>query len=232
MSKDFDKLAGKILGGEGSEQEKRAFEKLSNGNAAKKQEFDGVREVLDVLKTGMPLASAMDASQPVLPEYRMSQLLGKIKTPAREEPPEKVQAAPETEVFWWDWVRERLGVGLACAAVMAVVFLALLMPSGHPVEVGVCQEYATRGSAALPVFERQPGLGLVTFDGEKAFEKWRSAPLAWNQKARLWIDEETGVLRIIHRDAAGRIQQDSVPWPDDGRGQEKALKEALDKVRR
>ena len=67
---------------------------------------------------------------------------------------------------------------------------------------------------------------LITFEQDTPFDQWQNQPLAWNERAKIWVDNEHDLLHIVHRVSHGQIVMETQPLAADQRDPARADQEA------
>ncbi len=220
---DFQSLVMKVLAREATPSETDLLESLMAKDKAREMEFHSMKQTVEIFREGLPLAQALKAGEPELPAYRWNELQAAVG----REFGEKEQRAVIQQSTWSLWYeRFSFKAAFAGALAMAAIVVSVMVfsfPQAREIEIGMYKDFATRGSGDSFVAPVLPDVTTVVFQKEEDFEKWKKESLPQNQKARIWIDEETGSIRLLWRDTHGNIQEISEALAGDLKQREKQL---------
>jgi hypothetical protein len=68
---------------------------------------------------------------------------------------------------------------------------------------------------------------LLTFDQDAPFDQWQNQPLAWNEHAKIWVDNEHDLLHIVHRVRTGQVVTETQPLAPTNEGQIEQIKQIV-----
>ena len=120
------------------------------------------------------------------------------------------------------------GGGLVGLAAIIVV----LCFSNRTIEVGLYSSDLTRDGGRGLTAQAVPAAQLVTFDQDAAFDAWQNQPLAWYERAKIWVDNEHDQLHIVRRLGHGHIVIETQPLAsstEDQRAQIRQVVQSLQK---
>lgn len=222
-AESFNDLALRVLAGEATDTERRALETELSDAPARREEFEQLRLAYKISQT----VTAAQTTEPELPAYRMNELrtavrqhFGRARDSYRQPEPFRVLFPALRWIF--------AGGGITALAAF-VVFLSL---SDRAVEVGFYQTDQVRGGETPLTASDVPSARIVTFDQDASFDQWQSQPLAWNEHAKLWVDNEHDVLNIIHRDNQGKIIRESQPLAPTDAAQREQIQKAVESLKK
>ena len=216
-------LALRVIAREASADERRALEAECSGNAARRDEFEQLQVTHAILHTTMPMAEAVRATEPALPSYRVNELRTAVRQhfgPAADRGKSRAPFADWIPAFRW------LFAGSGAAAIgFAVVVLCF---ANRTIEVGLYGTDAVRGSDQTLSAADVPAAQVVTFRQDAPFDQWQNQPLAWNERAKIWIDNEHDQLHIIRRVSHGQIVMEVQPLAPTSEAQREQIKRVVD----
>lgn len=200
---EFQELALKVLAREATAVESAVLQSEVAKDASRRREFDELRAAMSLLREAGTVAGATRATTPELPKYRMNELRDAVRLHFLVKPSEK----PERSLLPLP-LRWLLGTGFTGAALACL--LLWVSASRQEIEVGMYKELAMRSGAPL-VLPSNPHVQKQAFEKEEEFEKWKQQPLAWNQRAKVWVDEENDTIHIIRRDGLWNVRETTQP---------------------
>jgi hypothetical protein len=217
----FQTLALRVIAGEASADDRHALEAELSAEPARRAEFQQWQVTHDVLRTTAPMSEATRATTPELPAYRVNEL----RTAVRQHfgP---VAAREKKTTLGWVLVFRRLFAGAGFGAFgLAVVILCF---ANKTIEVGVYgSDLARDGDGALTA-QDIPAARLITFEQDAPFDAWQDRPLAWNERGKIWVDNEHDQLHIVRRIAHGQIVMESVPLAPTNEAQRDQIQKAVE----
>jgi len=224
----FTDLALRVIAREATDEEHRAIEAEVAASTARREEFEQLKISHEILLATVPMAGAVQATEPALPAHRVNELRTAVRQhfgPAAQRPAAEAQWHIWPHVLRWVFGGGGL-VGLGFAVVMFCY-------ANQTVEVGLYGSdlNRVRGYETLTPQDFSSAR-LVTFDQDAAFDAWQSQPLAWYEHAKIWVDNEHDLLHITQRMRAGQIvtmTQPLAPTDDGQREQIKSVVESLNK---
>jgi hypothetical protein len=218
----FIELAQRVLAGETTAVERQTFEAELSEHPERRQEFDQMKITHDILRTVAPLTAATQATAPELPAYRVNQL----RTAVRQHfgAPVRKPNVSYRNIFRW------IFMGSGATAVAALVLIFSL--ANRTIEVGLYQsdEAGVRGGGAPLSAQDVPAARIVTFDQDASFDQWQNQPLGWNQRAKIWVDNEHDLLHIVRREAHGHILMQDVPLASTTDGQREQIRQTVESL--
>jgi hypothetical protein len=218
----FTDLALRVISREASADERHALEAELASVPGRREEFDQLKMTHDILRATAPLTEAARATTPELPAWRLNEL----RTAVRQHfgPEESRQKNPAPFSGWIPALRWLFaGSGLGAIGFAVVVFCF----ANRTVEVGLYKtDLARDGSQALSSSDI-PSANLVTFDQDTPFDQWQNQPLAWNEHAKIWVDNEHDLLHIVQRVRHGQILTDTKPLAPTDEGQREQIKQVV-----
>jgi hypothetical protein len=221
-AESFNDLALRVLAGEATDNERRALETELSAHPERRKEFERLKHTHDLLRTAAPLTGAMSAREPELPAHRLNELRTAVRQhfgPASR----RVKAAAFlglTSPLRWIFA----GGGATALATVAV----LLLLANRSIEVGLYGTDLMRGGDAGLSPADVPDAKLLTFDQDTPFDQWQSEPLAWYERAKIWVDNEHDVLHVVHRVKHGHIVIQSLPLATTTLGQREQIKQVVE----
>jgi hypothetical protein len=220
----FNTLALRVIAGEASADDRHALEAELSAEPARREEFQQMQVTHDVLRTAAPMFEAGQATAPELPAYRLNELRTAVRQhfgPAAER--SKKPTAAWVPVLRWLFA----GTGFTAFGVAVV----LMCFANRTIEVGLYgSDLARSGDQAL-MAKDVPQAHLVTFDQDAPFDAWQNRPLAWNERGKIWIDNEHDLLHIVRRVSHGQIIMETQPLAPTDDGQLTQIQQAVESLR-
>ncbi len=205
---DFEAIAIKVLAKEASTEEAALLRSIITQSEVRKKEFDEFEKTLGILRGAGPLVKALDAKDTALPAYR----LGQLKTSLQHEfgrQDAKESNKLETNDSWLVWFGWRK-IFVSGMAIAALICLFIFLPQKREdIEIGLYENSLTRGTNSSFETIQMSHTKTVLFKNENEFEEWRNKPFLRNQKAKIWIEEETETIFILYQDSKGALKQNS-----------------------
>ena len=222
----FTDLALRVLAREATEEERRTLDAAMASDPRHREEFEQLKTTHDLLRVVAPMTDAVLAKQPELPTYRLNEL----RTAVRQHfgPAANRDSAENKYGLLIPALRWLLGGGVMTALAVVVVLMSF---SDRSVEVGLYRTDLVRGGEASLSPTDVPTAHVVTFDQDAPFDQWKKA-LAWNQHAKIWIDNENDLLHIVRRDQAGRFVEQTEPLARTNREQSEQVNRAVESLQR
>lgn len=222
----FTDLALRELAGETTADERLALKKAMSSNPARQVEYEQLQLTYDLLRTTAPMAEATRATDPELPAYRVNELRTAVRQhfgPAASRGQARSGLSTLRVVIRW-----LTAGGSIVALAMMVLFFQL---ANQTIEVGVYQTDVVRGgdNTALATSD-VPKAKIRSFTQDAPFDQWQNRPLAWNERAKIWVDNEHDVLHIVHRDAQGHIVPETQPLAPTNEGQREQIRQAVESL--
>jgi hypothetical protein len=222
----FTDLALRVIAHEATDEERRALETALAEDPARREEFAQLKIAHDVLRTTAPMTEAVRATAPVLPGHRLNELRTAVRQHFGPELEKKPDAPFATWIPAFRWLFG--GAGVATLAYALVIFCF----ANQEIEVGMYGSGMVRGPGDQPLTAGDlPGAKLLTFDQDAPFDKWQDAPLAWNERAKIWIDNDHDQLHVVHRQAHGEIMMETLPLAPNGEAQREQIQKAVEALK-
>jgi hypothetical protein len=167
------------------------------------------------------MADAAQTSEPELPAHRVNEL----RTAVRQHfGPAASRSGAARKWSFAPALRWLLAGGATMAlAVAGIVFLM----ADNTVEVGLYRTDPVRGAAVSEA--AVPNARLVTFDQDAPFDAWQKS-LTWNQRGKVWIDNEHDLLHILRRDSQGQILDQTEPLAPTDSAQQDQIARAVESL--
>ncbi|HUB67101.1 MAG TPA: hypothetical protein VL981_06425 [Candidatus Methylacidiphilales bacterium] len=215
----FTDLALRIIAGEADVDDRRAFEAEMAADPARREEFAGLQMTHRLLGVALPMTEAARATGPELPAYRINEL----RTAVRQHfGPAASRAGKSRSPFL---VLRWIFAGGAAAVIGAIMVMILF--SDSTVEIGLYRTDLMRGNNAALTPESVPAAKIVAFDADAPFDQWQTRPLAWYQRAKIWVDNEHDLLHIIRREQNGQITVLTQPLAESDEAQRQQIEQAV-----
>ena len=214
-AESFIELALRAIAGEATADERRMLESECNSNPARREHFAQLKATHDVLLTAAPMAQAARATTPELPAHRVNEL----RTAVRQHFGPAKSTAPFAN---WIPALRWLFAGSGAAAIgFAVVIFCF---ANRTIEVGLYGSDLVRGGEQGLSQGDVPAAKIVTFSQDASFDQWQSQPLSWNERAKIWIDNERDLLHIVRRVSHGHVVMETQPLAPTNDGQRDQIK--------
>ncbi|HEV3272737.1 MAG TPA: hypothetical protein VGZ93_11200 [Candidatus Methylacidiphilales bacterium] len=225
-NESFTDLAMRVISREATDDERRALEAEFVSAPARREEFERLKLTHDVLRATAPMAQAARAITPGLPAYRVNELRTAVRQhfgPAANRPKSRATSGGLISVLRWIFAGGGLAM-LGCAVV-------LLCFENRSIEIGLYQTDLMRnGDKGLSAAD-VPSARLVAFDQDGAFDQWQNRPLAWNERAKIWVDNEHDLLHIVRRVQIGQVLTDTRPLAPTNEGQREQIKRVVEELK-
>ncbi len=225
-AESFTDLALRVISREATDDERRALNAELASSPARREEFEQLKLTHDILRAAAPMAEALRAATPGLPAYRVNELRTAVRQhfgPATNRRETRAASGGLIPALRW------LFAGSGVAALGAVVML--LCFANRSVEIGLYKTDLTRDGDKTLCTEDVPSARLVTFDQDAPFDQWQTRPLAWNEHAKIWIDNEHDLLHIVRRVRHGQILMETQPLAPTDEGQREQIKRVVDALK-
>ncbi len=190
----FHELAMKVLRREATADEVSAVKSLLAQDSLRREEFEALQIAHSITQATAPLSDALKATEPKLPAYRKGELQSAVRHHFKES--NLSDSARQKDLSEIDWLRWIFKAGWSLALGLLVLSL-VIRPSS--VEFGGYTESLNRSLSSKTVTSQNPRLVIKRFERDQDFDQWIHQPFAFNEKARIWIDEEKDQLHILHR---------------------------------
>jgi hypothetical protein len=224
-AESFTDLALRALAGEATPDERRALETELSSNSGRREEFEQIKLTHDILRAAAPLTEAASATTPELPAWRVNELRTAVRQhfgPASNRP----KAATASK--WIPLLRWIFAGSGATALGVAVVLLCF---ANRNIEVGLYTVDLVRNGDKPISAADVPSAHLVQFDYDAPFEQWQNQPLAWNERAKIWVDNEHDLLHIIRRVRHGQIVMETQPLAPTNEAQREQIKQVVESLK-
>jgi len=218
----FNDLALRVIAGEATAADRKALETELSTHSERRDEFEQMKVVHDVLRSTAPMTEASRATGPELPAYRV----GELRTAVRRH--FGPAALRQKRSGWTNALRWILAGGGATALTVLVVVLNL---SGRTIEVGMYQSDAMRNGEANLAAQDIPSAKMITFDQDAPFDQWQNQPLAWYERAKIWVDNEHDLLHIVRRVDHGNVHVETQPLAPTDAGQREQIKQVVESLK-
>ena len=221
----FQSLALRVISREATDDERRALEAELASAPARQAEFEELKVTHDVLRTTAPLAEAAAAktTSPELPAHRV----GELRTAVRQHFGSETKAKTVGSPLWGHILRWVFGGGGLAAAVFAV---AILCFANQTIEVGSYTDDQVRSGGRPLSHADVPTAKLLEFDQDATFEAWQNAPLAWTERAKIWVDNEHDLLYVMHRVRHGQVVMQAQPLASTPEGQREQIVQVVNSL--
>jgi anti-sigma factor RsiW len=219
----FNDLALRVIAGEATDAERHALETEIAGHPARRDEYEQLKITHDVLRAASPMIEAARATEPELPAYRVNEL----RTAVRQHfgPAVQREKSPGGLATVLRWI---FAGGGATALVILVVVLNL---SNRTIEVGVYRTDQMRSDEASLSAQDVPSAKLISFDQDAPFDQWQSQPLAWYERAKIWVDNEHDLLHVVRRVNHGQISRETYPLAATNDGQREQIRQVVESLK-
>jgi hypothetical protein len=226
-AESFTELAMRVISREATDDERLMLDAEIAAVPARREEFEQLKITHEILRTTAPMTQAAQALTPGLPSHRVNELRTAVRQhfgPASVR--EKVPTASSVLVPILRWLFAGSSVGALAFVVVIFCF------ANRTVEVGLYGTDLTsaRGERPLSAAE-MPHARLVTFDQDAPFDEWQKRPLAWNEHAKIWVDNEHDLLYIVTRMRHGQIHIQTQPLAQTTDGMRDQVREAVESVK-
>jgi hypothetical protein len=221
-AESFKALALRVISREASDDERRSLETEVASAPARREEFEQLKLTHAILRATAPMAQATQAITPGVPAHR----IGELRTAVRQHfgPAANREKNPAPFANWIPALRWLFaGSGVTAIGFAVVIFCF----ANRTVEIGLYgTDLARDGDKALSATD-VPSAHLVTFDQDAPFDQWQSQPLAWNEHAKIWVDNERDLLHIVRRASHGQIVMETQPLAPTNEGQREQIKQVV-----
>ncbi len=218
----FNALALRVIAREATDAERGALEAELASGPARRGEFERMKMTYEILRTTAPVAEAAQVKAPELPAHR----LGELRTAVRQHFGPETKAKAVGSTVWAHTLRWVFGGGGLAAAVFAI---ALVCFANRTIEVGLYGTGLVRGEQGLTA-QDVPAAKLIAFDQDAPFDAWQNAPLAWNERAKIWVDNEHDLLYIVERVRHGHVVMVTRPLAPTDEGQKEQIKQVVESL--
>jgi hypothetical protein len=225
-AESFTDLALRVISREATDDECRALEAELVSALARREEFERLKLTHEMLRVTAPLTQAARATTPKLPAHRVNELRTAVRQHFGPAANRKKNWAAFGE---WLPVMRWLFAGSGLAALGFAV--AVLCFANRSVEVGLYQTDSVRGGDQALAAEDVPSAHLLTFDTDAPFDQWQNQPLAWYERAKVWVDNEHDLLHVVRRVRHGQILMETYPLAPTNEGQREQIKQVVETLK-
>jgi len=218
----FTALALRVIAGEAAADERRALEAELSSAPSRREEFEQLKLTHEILRVTAPMAEAARATTPELPAHRVNEL----RTAVRQHFGPAASRSKSTAPFG-EWIPALrwlfAGSGVAVLGFAVVIFCF----ASRTIEVGLYTvDLARNGDKSITAAD-VPSARLVQFDYDAPFDQWQNQPLAWNERAKIWVDNEHDLLYIVRRVSLGHVVTETRPLAPTNEGQREQIRQAV-----
>lgn len=222
----FNDLALRVLAGEATDNERRELTAEISAHPERREAFEQLKLTHNLLRAAAPMAGAVSTKEPELPAHRLNEL----RTAVRQH---FGPAARRTKAAgWFERIAALRWIFAGGGATALAVLTVLLIFSNRSIEVGLYGTDLMRGGDASLSPADVPDAKLVTFDQDAPFDQWQIQPLAWYERAKIWVDNEHDLLHVVHRVKHGHIVIQSLPLAPTTAGQREQIKQVVELLER
>jgi hypothetical protein len=226
-AESFTDLAMRVISREATDDERRTLDAEIADVPVRREELEQLKITHEILRTTAPMAQATQVITPGLPTYRVNELRTAVRQhfgPAAAR--EKATMTSGVIVPTLRWLFAGSGIGALAFAVVIFCF------ANRTVEVGLYGTDLTSARGERPLSAAEiPSARLVTFDQDAPFDEWQKRPLAWNEHAKIWVDNEHDLLYIVTRMQHGQIHIQTQPLAQTTDGMRDQVREAVESVK-
>ncbi len=225
-AESFTHQALRVLSREATADERQALETEMASAPARREEFEQLKITHDILRATAPLTTAGQATSPELPAYRVNELHTAVRQHFGPEQSRGKNPRPFAEwIPALRWIFGGSGVGALAFAVVIFCF------ANRTVEVGLYGTDLARGGDQSLTAQDVPTAQLLTFTQDAPFDQWQDQPLAWNERAKIWVDNEHDLLHIVRRVAHGQITMETQPLAPTAESQREQIKKVVESLK-
>ena len=218
----FQALALRVIAREATDDERRALEAELASAPQRRGDFDELKVTHDVLRATAPLTEVVQATAPDLPAHRLGELRTAVRQHFGPETKEKAAGSP----IWAHILRWVFGGGGLAAAAFAI---AMFCFANRTIEVGMLGTGTVRGEQGVTA-QDIPTAKLLAFEQDAAFDAWQNAPLAWDERAKIWVDNEHDLLYVTRRVRHGQVITETQPLAPTDEGQKEQIKQVVNSL--
>jgi anti-sigma factor RsiW len=222
-SNAFTDLALRVITGEASVDDRRAFEAEIAANPDRREEFAELQTTHRLLCVAVPMTEAAQATGPELPAYRLNELRTAVRQHFGPVANRAGKSFSPLLVLRWIFAG-------GAAAVIGTIMVMILF-SNSTVEIGLYRTDLMRGDNAALTPENVPAAKIMAFDADAPFDQWQAQPLAWYQHAKIWVDNEHDLLHIVRRGPNGQITTLTQPLAESDEAQREQIQQAVQDLR-
>lgn len=192
---EFFDLAMKVIAGQSTEAERAEFESLLASQPARKAEWERMQAEAGLVKSLLPLVSAVETDKPSLPAYARERLQTKVRQ-TLGRPVEQPRSG-------WNW-RWILGFAAATAVILLLALPWLTQPAEPVVQVAMLDAAGTvRGSQTNEMAvlrDTWKGAAVEAFTDPTALDAWEKRLEATGQPyVKVVYDRTAAEVRVVGR---------------------------------
>jgi hypothetical protein len=224
-AESFTALALRVLSREATEDERRALDEEVAASASRREEFNQLKLAHEIFCASMPMTEAVVAAEPQLPAHRINELRTAVRQhfgPAAARSNTKTGNGLMPALRW---------IFAGGGVVIAGLALVLLTFANRSIEVGIYGTNTVRGGDVELSAQDVPTAHLITFEQDAPFDQWQRKPLEWNQRAKIWVDNERDLL-VIRRKKLGRTVMEAELLAPTTAGQREQIKKLVETLNR
>lgn len=225
-AESFTDLALRVIAGEATVDERRALESECNATPARREEFSQLQRTSDLLRATAPMAEAARATEPALPAHRVNELRTAVRQHFGPAAVRERSTAPFAN--WFPALRWLFAGSGAAGMAFAVVIFCF---ANRTISVGLYGTDLERGGDQALSATDVPAAKIVAFNQDAPFDQWQNQPLAWNERAKIWVDNEHDLLHITHRVSHGQVVTETQPLAPSNRGQREQIKKVVESLK-
>lgn len=190
---EFFDLAMKVSAGQSTEAERSEFESLLASQPARKAEWERMQAEAGLVKSLLPLVSAVETDKPSLPAYARERLQTKVRQ-TLGRPVEQPRSG-------WNW-RWILGFAAATAVVLLLALPRLAQPAKPVVQVAMLDVAGTvRGSQTNEMAvlrDTWKGATIESFSAPAELDAWeKTMPEGGRPFVKASYDRAAAEVRVI-----------------------------------
>jgi hypothetical protein len=221
-AESFTELALRVISREATDDDRRALDAEISAMPARREEFDRLKITHDILRATAPMAQAAQATTPELPAYRVNELRAAVRQ--QFGPATGREKQSQLSCLFLPILRWFFG-GTAVGALGFAIVIACF--SNRTIEVGLYGSSLMRdGNSTLSTAD-VPTARIVTFEQDAPFDQWQNQPLAWNEHAKIWVDNEHDLLHIVRRVRVGHVVTETQPLAPTDQAQREQIKQVV-----
>jgi hypothetical protein len=222
----FNDLALRVIAGEATDDDRRALEAACELEPSRREEFEQLQLTYALLRTTAPMTEAARATTPELPAHRVNELRTAVRQhfgPAANRP---ASTAP-----FADWIPAMRWLFGGCGAGAIAFAVVIFCFANRTIEVGLYGTDLARGGDQALTAADVSSAELITFDQDAPFDEWQNQPLQWNERAKIWIDNEHDLLHIVHRVSHGQIVMETQPLAPTNEAQRTQIRKLVESLK-
>jgi hypothetical protein len=218
-SESFHALALRVIARESGETDRAALDAEIAFTPARRDEFEQLRITHDILRATAPVVESAQATAPELPAHR----IGELRTAVRQHFGPAAQKKDIGSTAWAHILRWVFGGGGLAGLSFALVMFCY---ANRTIEVGLYGNDLVRGEQGLSAQDVATAK-LITFDQDATFDAWQNQPLAWYDRAKIWVDNEHDLIHIERRVRQGQVVMETRPLAPTDEAQREQIKQVV-----